>query len=267
MCMDNLRLHGQEPFDIAVVHGGPGVQGEMYPVALEISSEAGVLEPLQTEHSVEGQVEELKDILESSGSPPLVIIGFSWGAWLSYILTARYPLLVKKLILISSGPFEEKYATQIMETRLSRLSKAEKEEVLSLMSVLDSNNINEKSFARFGELMFKADSFDALPLEHFASEDSPDARIYQQVWREASKLRSTGELLKLGASIQCPVTAIHGSYDPHPPEGISEPLSRLLRSFKFILLKQCGHYPWLERNARDAFYSALKNDIGLSTNS
>ncbi|MDD5605287.1 MAG: alpha/beta hydrolase, partial [Dehalococcoidales bacterium] len=90
--MDNLRMHGQEPFNIAVVHGGPGARGEMYPVARELSSETGVLEPLQTECSVEGQVEELKDILESSGSPPLVIIGFSWGAWLSYILTARYPL-------------------------------------------------------------------------------------------------------------------------------------------------------------------------------
>ncbi|MDX9985854.1 MAG: alpha/beta hydrolase, partial [Dehalococcoidales bacterium] len=124
--MDNLRMHGQEPFNIAVVHGGPGARGEMYPVARELSSETGVLEPLQTECSVEGQVEELKDILESSGNPPVVLIGFSWGAWLSYILNARYPLLVKKLILVSSGPFEEKYAAQITETRLCHLSEAEK---------------------------------------------------------------------------------------------------------------------------------------------
>ena len=265
--MDNLRIHGQEPFNIAVVHGGPGAQGEMYPVALELSLETGVLEPLQTERSVDGQVEELKDILESSGNLPLVLIGFSWGAWLSYILTARYPLLVKKLILVSSGPFEEKYAAKIMETRLCRLSEVEQKEALSLMSVLNSNSINENSFARFGELMFKADSLDALPLENFASEDSPDAHIYQQVWREASKLRSTGELLKLGVSIQCPVAAIHGDYDPHPAEGIKEPLSRVLRYFRFILLEQCGHYPWLERNARDNFYLTLRSEIGLSTNS
>ncbi|MDD5402210.1 MAG: alpha/beta hydrolase [Dehalococcoidales bacterium] len=265
--MENMRIHGKEPFNIAVVHGGPGARGEMYPVARELSLDVGVLEPLQTECSVEGQVEELKEILERSGNPPLVLIGFSWGAWLSYILTARHPLLVKKLILVSSGPFEEKYAAQIMETRLSRLSELEKKEALSLMFGIDLKNINENSFARFGELMFKADSFDALPSEHFASEDSPDAHIYQQVWKEASKLRSTGELLELGLSIQCPVVAIHGSYDPHPPEGIREPLSRILRSFKFILLKKCGHYPWLERNVRDDFYRTLRNEIGLSANS
>ncbi|MBM3166629.1 MAG: alpha/beta hydrolase [Chloroflexi bacterium] len=264
--MNNLRMHGRKPFNIAVVHGGPGARGEMYPVAREISLGIGVLEPLQTANSVEGQVEELRNILENYGNPPLILIGFSWGAWLSYILTAYHPLLVKKLILISSGPFEEKYATKIMETRLSHLSEAEKKEVLSLSSALNSNRLDDKSFARFGELMGKADSFAPLPQEPAVSEGGPDADIFQKVWTQASKLRSTGELLKLGVKIRCPVVAIHGDHDPHPAEGIKGPLSRVLKNFRFILLKQCGHHPWLELNARDDFYRALKKEIGFDTN-
>jgi pimeloyl-ACP methyl ester carboxylesterase len=265
--MDNLRIHGQKPFNIAVVHGGPGARGEMYPVARELYPKAGVLEPLQTESSVDGQVEELKNILESCGNPPLVLIGFSWGAWLSYILTACHPSLVKKLILVSSGPFEGKYAAKIMETRLSHLSEVEKQEALSLISALNSNDINDNSFARFGELMSKADSFDALSPEPLISDDSSGVDIFQQVWRQARELRSSGELLNLGQSIRCPVVAIHGDYDPHPAEGVGEPLSRVLKDFKFILLQKCGHHPWLERNARDDFYRILRNEIGLSTNS
>ncbi len=197
--MNNLRTYGHKPFNIAVIHGGPGAPGEMAPVARELSAEAGVLEPLQTANSVDGQIEELKNVLENYGNPPLILIGFSWGAWLSFILTARYPLLVKKLILVSSGPFEEKYSAKIMETRLSHLNADEKKEALSLLSALNSSSMKGNSFARFGELMNKADSYDPLPPDPDVLRNSPE--IYQQVWGEASKLRSSGELLKLGERI------------------------------------------------------------------
>jgi len=87
--MNNLRIYGTAPFNIALVHGGPGAPGEMAPVARELSSEMGVLEPLQTADSIDGQVEELKDVLETHGTPPLILVGFSWGAWLSFILAAH----------------------------------------------------------------------------------------------------------------------------------------------------------------------------------
>ena len=258
--MKNLRIYGNKPPNVAVIHGGPGAPGEMAPVARELSSVGGILEPLQTASTVEGQVEELKGVLENCGNPPLILIGFSWGAWLSYILAAYHPLLIKKLILISSGPFEEKYAAKIMETRLSRLGVNEKKEALSLLSALDSNDLNNNGFAKFGELMSKADTYDSLPQDSEVF-DGGDPDVYQQVWEQASRLRSSGGLLQLGERIQCPVVAIHGEYDPHPSEGVKDPLSRVIKDFRFILLDECGHCPWIERKARDAFYSVLKNEI------
>ncbi len=261
--MSNLRKHGQKPFNIAVIHGGPGAREEMYEVARELSSETGILEPLQTASSVEDQVEELKNTLENFGNPPLILIGFSWGAWLSYILTAYHPKLVKKLILISSGPFEDKYAAKVMETRLSRLNAGEKKEALILLPLNNSNDLNDNGFIRFAELMDKADSFEALSKDLEALES--DLYVYQQVWRGASRLRSTEELLQLGERIQYPVVAIHGDYDPHPSEGVKDPLSRILKDFRFILLEKCGYYPWLERNAKDDFYRILRREIRLHT--
>ncbi|MGB7054354.1 MAG: alpha/beta fold hydrolase, partial [bacterium] len=112
--MESVRKYGKAPYDVAVVHGGPGAPGEMASVARELASEWGVLEPLQTAATLEGQVEELKDILDTHVDRPILLIGYSWGAWLSFIVAARYPSLVKKLILVSSGPFEAKYAVDIM---------------------------------------------------------------------------------------------------------------------------------------------------------
>lgn len=261
--MSNLRKHGQPPFNVAVIHGGPGARGEMYPVACELSSVLGVLEPMQSACSVEGQVAELKSILESCGNTPLILVGFSWGAWLSYILAAYYPDLVRKLILVSSGVFEEKYSLKIMDTRLSRLRAEEKNEVLSLLTALQTNVLDNNLFARFGELMGKADSFDPLPEDSQASNETPNIDIYKRVWGQASHLRSNGQLLQLGERIRCPVIAIHGDYDSGPAEGVKDPLSRVLTNFRFILLEKCGHYPWLERNAKDSFYSILRKEVPL----
>ena len=259
--MKNLRKYGKAPFSLAVIHGGPGAPGEMAPVARELESRWGVLEPLQKAKMLKGQIEELKTVLEKNGDPPILLIGFSWGAWLSFIFTANYPTFVKKLILIGSGPYEEKYATNIMKTRLSRLTEEEKSKAYTLMKELNGSIVREKNklFAQFGRLISKADLYNPLPHDDEVLEYQYG--IYQSVWEDAKILRRSGKLLELGKQIKCPVVAIHGDYDPHPPEGIKIPLSSILVDFKFVLIKDCGHYPWVERKARSRFYSILKSEL------
>ena len=259
--MKNLRTYGKPPFNIAVIHGGPGAAGEMAPLARELASGWGVLEVLQTAKSVQGQVKELKTVLETNADLPVALIGFSWGAWLSFIFATNYPAFVKKLILIGSGPFEEKYASTIQQTRLNRLSEEERTEVESLLEILDNPEAKQKkkAFARFGELFSIADAYDPILQES----DVTDCEVgtFQSVWNEAAELRGSGKLLELGGRIKCPVVAIHGDYDPHPAKGVQKPLSAILKNFRFILLENCGHKPWIERQARDKFYETLKEEL------
>jgi pimeloyl-ACP methyl ester carboxylesterase len=134
--VENHRTYGSAPYTVAVVHGGPGAAGEMAPVARELARDRGIVEPLQTATSLEGQVEELRVTLESYTAPPVVLMGFSWGAWLSYIVTARFPALVRKLLLIASGPFDERYVAQLHETRLQRLNAQAQAEWHALSTAL-----------------------------------------------------------------------------------------------------------------------------------
>lgn len=262
--MKDLRIYGDRPFTVAVVHGGPGAPGEMAPVARELATINGVLEPLQKALTIEGQVSELKAILVEHGVLPITLIGFSWGSLLSYIFTAQNPMLVKKLILVSSGVYQEKYAANITSTRLMRLTDAERGEALRLMENLGSPSIKDKNtfFTRLGGLIFKADSYSPLPHDNEVLEYQHD--IYENVWGQAVALRTSGELLKMGQKINCPVLAIHGDYDPHPFSGVSNPLSHTLPDFRFVLLPKCGHYPWLERDAKARFYRILKKEITAS---
>ena len=257
--MDTHRKYGVAPYTVVVVHGGPGALGELTTVASRIGEYEGCLETLHAACTVEGQVEELREAIEKHTHAPVSLIGHSWGAWLVFIFAARYTSLVRKVILIGSGPFEASYASEIMKTRMSRLTDSERDEVQSLIFRLtDKLNVDDSTLARFGRLLAKADIYDPLEINEKVTVRSD---VYEGVWPEASALRESGELLRMGSSIECPVVAIHGDYDPHPAEGVRRPLSQVIKEFEFILLKNCGHKPWIERAAQARFYDILRDHL------
>jgi pimeloyl-ACP methyl ester carboxylesterase len=261
MVMDSFRKYGTDPIEVAVIHGGPGAPGGMAPVAKELSKDFGVIEPFQSGQTVESQVEELHTILKRNVKLPVKLVGWSWGAMLSFIFSSRYPDYVQKLILINSAVFEDKYSLEIMNTRINRMDIREKLEFLDLTKELnnpESKNKNE-IFARLGELILKADTFQ--PIKYCDDVIEYQFDIYRSVWDDARKIRKSGDMLELGKKISCPVVAIHGDYDPHPAEGIKKPLLKNLKDFKFVLIEKCGHYPWFEKNVKEKFYSILRQEL------
>lgn len=259
-----MRIYGPPPYRVALVHGGPGAAGEMAPVARALAVGRGVLEPLQTATSLAGQVEELVADLQAHADLPVTLVGHSWGAWLSTIVAARQPALVAKLVLVSSGPYEERYAADLERARLGKLSAEEQREYGALVRALaDPHGVDEDArLARLGALAAKADAYD--PIEAELAESSSvrvQGDIYRRVWEEAAALRRSGELLELARCIRCPVVAIHGEEDPHPGEGVRAPLAAAVARFRFIPLARCGHTPWVERQARAEFYRLLEKEL------
>ncbi len=259
--MGPVHKSGTGPFPVVVVHGGPGAPGEVAPIARELSTIKSVLEPFQTGKTLEEQVEELRLILHGQGRVPVTLIGFSWGAFLSWIVAARYPELTGKLILVGSPPFEDQYSASVTKFRLNRLKSQDRIEAQTLMKDLDNPSVMDKNaiMARLGSLLARTDTFDPMPSEDSVFPCQYD--IFRGVWDEASELRRNGTLLSLARSITCPVVAIHGDWDPHPAEGVSIPLSRELTNFRFILLEKCGHRPWIERHASEQFFKILAEEI------
>lgn len=259
--MDSVRAYGAAPYRVAVIHGGPGAPGSVAPVARELAREYGVLEPLQTADSLDGQVEELRAVLEEYATLPVTLIGSSWGAMLAFIVAGRYPALVRKLILVGSGVYREEYAAHIDDVRMARLSEADKQRIAALDARLADPTEQDRNgiMAQLGELFTRSDTYDPITLESELVE--AQFEINQRVWADAVQFRRSGELLALGHNITCPVVAIHGDYDPHPPEGIRDVLAPVLKDFRFILLAHCGHEPWRERQARDAFFALLRQEL------
>jgi pimeloyl-ACP methyl ester carboxylesterase len=233
----------------------------MAPVARRLSSRQGVLEPLHAADTLDGQVTELVSAIERAGDPPAVVVGFSWGALLGWVLAARRPRLVSKLVLVGCPPFEERFASYTKRNRLDRLDAVATWELEALMVELDKPGMEGKdeALSRLGTLMSSVDAYDPLPEAQEASECSWSAHMGP--WEDAARLRRDGSLLTMGRSIDCPVVAIHGDHDPHPAEAVEDPLSALLQDFRFILLERCGHKPWVERWAKEAFYLVLEREL------
>jgi pimeloyl-ACP methyl ester carboxylesterase len=261
--MERLRTYGAGPFTVIVVHGGPGAIGAMASVARELAANWGVVETLHTARSIAGQIQELRTAVVDTARPPVAIVGHSWGAMLGYLFAAHEPQLVRKLVLVGSGVYEDRYAAGIDQVREARLSPAEHDEVRALTSSLQDATVTDTgaAFSRLGAIFAKADTYDALP--HAFDDPGADAdyEVFLRVWPEAQALRASGALARLGRRIRCSVVAIHGDYDPHPAAGIAEPLSAVLTDFRLVLLEQCGHEPWIERHARDTFYRILREEL------
>jgi pimeloyl-ACP methyl ester carboxylesterase len=261
--MVEFRKYGEAGYAVVLVHGGPGAAGEMAPVARQLANYSGVLEPFQTKHSIQGQVEELKEIILNHADAPVSLIGFSWGAWLSIIFASQFKDLVDRLIIIGCGPLEQKYASGIYETRLKRLSHADRNVLNNILMELEEGSTKDKNkdMEALGKIMAKADSYDPIPEIH---EDFKfDEGIYKAVWKEAEKMRESGLLLSCIENISCPVVAIHGDYDPHPSSAVIQPFSAMSTLFSFHVLSNCGHKPWIERNARNTFYEILLANLPI----
>jgi len=255
-----VRKYGKPPYGIAVLHGGPGAPGYMAPVARELGKNRGVLEPLQTGDFVEGQIAELEGQLAENADFPVTLIGSSWGAVLALLTAARNNIEFGKLVLIGSAVFDAECSARIGDIRKGRLNEKQRRRLDEIKSRINDSEVNGRIAEVWGELSFYTDTYDPITDDLEVIEVQYD--LSARVWSEFKALRDRPGYLKSEFSkINIPTVVIHGDYDPHPIEGIRPFLESCLKNIRFYILPKCGHYPWIERHARERFYEILEKEL------
>ena len=89
---------------------------------LNIRTDIGVVEAIQSKYSIAELIEELYCQIKENCLTEVTLIGHSWGAWLVALFAEKYPEVVKEIVLIGSGPLEDKYVTEIGSRRVENLS-------------------------------------------------------------------------------------------------------------------------------------------------
>ena len=84
-----------------------------------------------------------------------------------------------------------------------------------------------------------------------------DARANRETWDDMLRLQAAGIYPAAFAAIEAPVLMLHGDFDPHPGRLIEASLRPHVPQLEYVEWPRCGHYPWIERHARDEFFAVL----------
>lgn len=254
-----VREYGTSGPLVVLLHGGPGAPGYLAPVARALADAFRVLEPLQRGSgeerlTVARHVADLHRVVESlgAGTRP-ALVGHSWGAMLALAYGAEHPTSTGAIALIGCGTFDHASREQLRKTRESRADPELRRRLDRLqVDVLDADERLRTS----GELTLTLDSYELtsrdVGLEHC------DARAHRESWDDMVRLQEAGVYPAAFSAVDSPVLMLHGAVDPHPGPMIRASLAPHLSRLLYRELERCGHYPWLEKHARDDFFAVLQ---------
>jgi pimeloyl-ACP methyl ester carboxylesterase len=180
------------------------------------------------------------------------LLGTSWGAMLALAYAAAHPSSVGTLILVGCGTFDLAARAELQRVVAERMTEAIRAR-LKAAEQLDPDKCLKVS----AEAMMPIYSYDPLISPH--EEDEVDARAHQETWDDMLLLQSEGFYPAAFAAIKVPVLMVHGAFDPLPGGLIAKGLHLHLPQLDYHELERCGHYPWLEKAAADAFYSLVRS--------
>ncbi|MGA9362973.1 MAG: alpha/beta hydrolase [Bacteroidota bacterium] len=266
--MIEVRSYGTTGPYVVLSHGGPGAPGHMAPVARSLASRFRVLEPLQRGSgsvplTVDLHVKDLHEVIQSiDNSEPLFLAGSSWGAMLALAYTAAHPARVDGLVLIGCGTFDIASRARFE----ANLQERTDDQLRARMQRLNVEIVDPDE-----RLRLKADLLSPLYSHDLITTDSEngrvDAQAFKETWKDMLRLQHAGVYPAAFNSIKAPVLMIHGAYDPHPGRMIRDSLAPYLPQLEYIELEDCGHYPWLERKAREEFFACLVRWLSLQADS
>jgi pimeloyl-ACP methyl ester carboxylesterase len=254
------RAYGSSGPRVFVLHGGPGAAGYMAPVARALADAFRVLEPWQRGSgeeplTVARHVEDLHRLLEaqSAGEPP-ALVGHSWGAMLALAYAAAHPGQVRAIALIGCGTFDPAARNRMREICDRRMTPALRQRLQRLPEEIPDP---DECLQARGSLLEPLYSYDVIASDDEETADC-DARANQETWNDMLRLQAEGVYPASFASITVPVIMLHGADDPHPGRMIRAGLAPFLPQLEYREWKHCGHYPWREREAREGFFTVLR---------
>ncbi|MEM7200620.1 MAG: alpha/beta hydrolase [Planctomycetota bacterium] len=254
-----VRCYGDRGPAVVLLHGGPAAPGTMAPVARALAPTHRVWEPFQrgagTEPlTVATHVDDLRALLDErlAGERP-TLIGASWGAMLALAFAAAHPQAARSVVLIGCGTFDPA-SRAVFQRAVERRCAGELAVDLAALNAAGLDP--DERMARMGALLLPAFSHDVLSGSDLELQRC-DARAHHETWQDMLGLQERDVYPAAFAAIGVPVLMLHGEADPHPGASTRDVLRRYVPGLEYRELARCGHYPWLERRARDGFFAGL----------
>jgi pimeloyl-ACP methyl ester carboxylesterase len=255
-----VRAYGQDGPLVAVLHGGPGAAGSCAGLARDLSSFARVLEPLQR-RSGTVPLTVAQHVADLAGAlfEPAILVGWSWGAMLGLSFATAHPELVRSLVLVGCGTYDQASRDAYHRTMNERLGPVGRERNAQLEQQLreaTGPHQQDSILAQIGGLDEHAQAFDLI---EESSDVDIDAAGHAETWSDVIRLQDAGVEPAVFSTITCPVLMVHGDTDPHPGRSTYEILRQFVPQIEYREFDQCGHAPWRERWGREPFLGMIQD--------
>jgi len=197
-------------------------------------------------------VDDLKNVVEQTMSPPVIGIGHSLGAVTTYLAAAKYPHLFSKIILIEPV---------ILPKRILRIICLMK--LFGIVGLIPLARIARKrkrifenkdaAFIRFasGRGVFKSwskDFIDAYLECGILEKDDEKAVLKCNPETEAQIFESVPlDVWKYAGKITCPVLAIRGCYSDSFYADAASDLKKYIRTYELETVPNSGHFVPMEK--------------------
>jgi 3-oxoadipate enol-lactonase len=182
----------------------------------------------------------LRQLIESLGGEPVVLVGHSMGGFIAQEACARFPQLVKALVLGFTSPSfgggSQEFVDKFIAARIAPLDAGlgMSDIAAKLMPTMRGSTSLAEGLAQAERIM------GAIP---------------PATYRQAVQLLATFDRRAQLPAIAVPTLLIAGSDDRVAPASVMERMAQKIPGAEFVLLEGCGHLGPMDQP--DAFNQAL----------
>lgn len=253
------RVTGQGK-PLIVIHGGPGLtQDYLLPQMYELARNNLVIFYDQrgcgkstvdinaNTINLESFVDDIEAIRQAFNFDKISILGHSWGGFLAMQYTIAHPERVDKLILSNSAPASSQEYALFGQEYMRRMSPYQKEleKISSSQGFRDGDTCVMEQFYRliFRQYCYIPEKAELLNLRMTSIASLNGARV-SEILRE--KVLDRPFNLNNGLkALKVPTLILHGDSDPIPPS-TTQDIHENIHHSKYVLMKNCGHFPYVE---------------------
>jgi 3-oxoadipate enol-lactonase len=191
-------------------------------------------------YDLEQICEALRRLIESLGGEPLVLVGHSMGGFIAQEAYARFPQLIKALVLcFTSAAFGGggEFARQFVAARIGPLDqgKTMADVAAEVMPAMRGSKSDPEGLALAQRIM---------------------SGIDPTTYRNAVKMLTTFDRREALSNIAVPTLLVAGTDDKTAPPSVMERMAQKIRQAQYVVLEGCGHLGPMDQP--QAFNQALE---------
>lgn len=245
---------------IIIVHGGPGsTQDYLLPQMAKLAENNRVIiydqrgckrsldEINDSSIQVETFINDIESIRKSFGYTKIILIGHSWGGFLSMEYAIAYPESLEKLVLMNTAPASSKdYDLLISEfTRRMAPFQNQLKTIKESREFMEGNPVAHEEYYRiiYRRYCYEPEKADLLDL-YASPGDCLNAQKVSEIFTR-NLFSKPFDLHKQLNSVNVPTLIIHGDSDVVPPIA-AQNIHESIQGSAYILMENCGHFPYVE---------------------